>query len=84
MNAREKARENADAERLLARLRCWLIRSRLLVAGIEEVGISLRHGLITIVGAHTMLADLAIEADRLAAGLAEGEEILPDYPQEAS
>jgi hypothetical protein len=72
------AREKADAERLLLRLRLWLIRARLVVNGIEEVGINLRHGIITPVGAYNCLADLAMDADELAAGLAEGEEILPD------
>jgi hypothetical protein len=80
MTAQAKAREKADVERLRARVQCWWIRSKRLVNGIEEVGISLRSGLITVVGAHQMLADLAIEADELAAGLAEGEEILPDRP----
>jgi hypothetical protein len=78
VNAQQKAREKADAERLLARLRCWLIRARLIKNGIEEIGVNLSHGMITVTGAYNCLADLAIDADELAAGLAEGEEILPD------
>jgi hypothetical protein len=79
--AQDKAREKADANRLLARLRCWLIRSRLITNEIEGVGVDLHYGRITLIGAYQVLADLAIDADCLAAGLAEGEEILPDLVQ---
>jgi hypothetical protein len=73
-----KAQERADAERLLARIRCMLIRTRLLAASIEEVGVSLRHRMISPVSALNWLADLAVDADTVAAALAEGEEILPE------
>jgi hypothetical protein len=73
-----KANERADAERLLARVRCMLIRTRLLAASIEEVGISLRHHMISPVSALNWLEDLAIDAEAISALLASGEEILPD------
>jgi hypothetical protein len=77
--ARERAeRDRVERERLLARVRCWLIRARLLVTGIEEVGVLLSRGPVTVLGAYNALADLAVDADELAAGLAEGEEVLPD------
>jgi hypothetical protein len=81
VKAQEKAREKADAERLLARLRCWLIRARLIKNEIEEIGINLSRGPMTVTGAYNALADLAIDADELAAALAEGEEILPDLAE---
>jgi hypothetical protein len=73
-----KTQERADAERLLARLRCMLIRTRLLAVSIEEVGTSLRHHMISPVAAYRWLEDLAVDADVIAAALAEGEEILPE------
>jgi hypothetical protein len=41
----------ADAERLLAALRCASLRIKLLGCEVDEVGVSLRHGVITVAGA---------------------------------
>jgi hypothetical protein len=57
-----KAREKADAERLLARLRCAKVRIKLLELEIDEVGIWLAQGFITPAGARRWLDDLALDA----------------------
>jgi hypothetical protein len=72
------SREKADAQRLLAHMRCWLLRAKLIVGGIEETGIHLAAGVVTMTGAHQILSDLAVDADELAAELAGGDEILPE------
>jgi hypothetical protein len=81
MKAQANAREKADAERLLARIRCMLVSARLLAASIEEVGVSLRYRMISPVSALNWLADLAVDAETIAAAVAEGEEILPAPPE---
>jgi hypothetical protein len=67
-------REAADAEHLLAQVRCWWLRSQRLTAGIEELGAHLRHRVITPAGALMVASDLAVECDELAAQLAGGAE----------
>jgi hypothetical protein len=48
----------ADAEQLLAALRCASLRIKLLGCEVDEVGVSLKHGVITAAGALAWLRQI--------------------------